>query len=379
MKELESQPLQPWAKELLHLSGGGGNHPEDAFEIIYFRSIVDGFKKIAEGPYLGGHVVTESKTTINLEQINVSTIVNQGVNLITFFGHSDSFGTDIVIGFIDDPGLGYNNPGKYPAILINGCNAGTIFSNEVTFGENWMLTAGKGARNVIAGTTFGYSNLLQNYSDLFYQVGFGDSTFIKKGIGDIQKEVGRQYIKNSSLTMENMTQVQQMVLAGDPALKLYGTTLPDYSVDNGSLSLLSLDGNSVTSLSDSFAIKIIAKNVGAYRPGPMRIRVVRTFNDNTTQTYDSVYSSVPYVDTLTFKIHKGSKDGFGNNLFTVVIDPLNVIKEITKTNNTATLPLFIPSNGTINLYPPDFGIDGSPSLNLVFQDADLLGDQRDFW
>ena len=378
VKELEAQPLQPWAKELLHLSGGGGNHPEDAYEIINFRSIVDGFKKIAEGPYLGGHVVTESKTTINLQQINVSTIVNKGVNLITFFGHSDSFGTDIDIGFVNDPTLGYNNPGKYPVVLINGCNAGTIFSNEVTFGENWMLAPGKGSRNFIASTSFGYSSLLQNYSDLFYQVGFGDSTFIKKGIGDIQKEVGKRYINNSSPTIENVSQIQQMVLAGDPALKLFGTALPDYSIDNGSLSLLSLDGNPVTSLSDSFAIKIIVKNVGAYRPGPMKIRVVRTFNDNSTQTYDSVYSSVAYIDTLTFKIRKGNKDGFGNNLFTVVIDPLNTIKEITKTNNTATLQAFIPSNGTVNLYPPDFGIVGLTSLNLLFQDANLLGAQRNF-
>lgn len=378
VKELEAQPLQPWAKELLHLSGGGGNHPEDAYEIIYFRRVVDGFKEIAEGPYLGGHVVTESKTTINLEQINVSTIVNQGVNLITFFGHSDSFGTDIDIGFVDDPALGYNNGGKYPVILINGCYAGTIFSNEATFGENWMLAAGKGSRNVIASTTLSYANLLQNYSDLFYEVGFGDSTFITRGIGDIQKEACRRFINNYSPTMEDVAQVQHMVLAGDPALKLFGTALPDYSVENGSLSLTSLNGTPVTSLSDSFTIKIIVKNVAAYRPEPMKIRVVRTYNDNTTQTYDSVFSAVPYRDTLSFNIRKGTKDGFGNNLFTVVIDPLNTIKEITKTNNTATLSAFIPSNGTLNLYPPNFGIVASPSLNLVFQDANLLGGQRNF-
>ena len=378
VKELESQSLEPWAKELLHLSGGGGNHPEDAFEIPYFRSIVDGFKKIAEGPYLGGHVVTKSKTSVGLEQINVSTIVNQGVNLITFFGHSDSYGTDIDIGKVDDPTLGYNNTGKYPVILINGCNAGTIFSNQTTFGENWMLTANKGSRNFIASTTFGYSNLLQKYSDLFYQVGFGDSTFIKKGIGDIQKESSRQYLSISSPTLNNIAQVQQMVLAGDPALKLFGTALPDYSINNGSLSLVSLDGNQVTSLSDSFAIKIIVKNVGAYPPRSMRIRLVRTFNDNSSLTYDSVYSSVSYIDTLTFKVLKGNKNGFGNNLFTIVIDPLNVITEISKTNNAATLNTFIPSKGTINLFPIGFGIVGTSSVNLVFQDADLLGAQRNF-
>src|SRR5262249_6663528 len=142
--------------------------------------------------------------------------------------------------------------------------------------------------------------------------------------------------------------------------------------------LVSLDGNSLTSRSDSFAVKVIVKNAGAYPPSPMRIRLVRTFNDNSTAAYDSIFAAVAYADTLLFKVRKGNKDGFGNNLFTIVIDPLYAIKEITKTNNTATLYAFIPSNGTINLYPPDFGIVGVSSLNLLFQDTDLLGAQRDF-
>ncbi len=304
--------------------------------------------------------------------------MNQGVNLVTFFGHASSTLTEIDIGFVDDPTLGYNNPGKYPVFLINGCNAGAIFENGVTFTDNWMLAAGKGSRNFIAGTSFGFPDLLQNYTDLFYGVGFGDSTFTKKGIGDIQKEVCKRYIAAYGGGTENIAQVQQMVLAGDPALKLFGTALPDYSVDSGSLSLVSLDGKPITSLSDSFAVKMIVKNLGAYNPTPVKIRIEREFNDNTTQNYDSTYSPVLYSDTLLFIIQKGTIDGFGNNSFTVVIDPLDSIKEITKTNNSATLNVFIPSNGTLNLYPPDFGIVGSPSLNLVFQDANLLGTQRNF-
>jgi hypothetical protein len=378
VKELESQPLQPWSKQLLHLSGGGSS-VTDAFELALFRQYVDGFAQIAEGPYLGGHVTTESKQNVGVQQINVAPVVNQGVNLVTFFGHSSSSTIDIDIGNVTDPTLGYNNQGKYPVFLINGCNAGTIFANEVTFGENWMLAANLGSRNFIAGTSFGYSNELQQYSTLFYQVGFGDSTFIKKGIGDIQQEVGRRYLNSNGTDITAITTVQQMVLAGDPALKLFGTALPDYSIDNGSLSLTSLDGKTITSLSDSFAIRIIVKNLGATNSTPIKVRVIRTFSDNTTQTYDSTFTSVLYIDTLTYKLHKDiSVNGSGNNLFTVIIDPLNTINEISKTNNTATLSAFIPSNGTINLYPLNFGIVNVPSLNLLFQDANLLGEQRNF-
>ncbi len=377
VKELEAQPLQPWAKEILHLSGGGSSST-DASELAEFLQIVNGFKQIAEGQYLGGHVTTESKQDVGVQKINVAPIVNQGVNLVTFFGHSSSSTIDIDIGNVDDPTLGYNNPGKYPVFLVNGCNAGTIFSNGVTFSEDWMLAAGIGSRNFIAGTSFGFSNNLQEYSTLFYQVGFADSTFIKEGIGDIQKETTRRYLATSSNDIYSIAQVQQMVLAGDPALKLFGTALPDYSVDNGSLSLTSFDGSPITSLTDSFAVKMIIKNLGASSTKPMKIQVVRTFNDNSNQTYDSIYSPVLYNDTLIFTIRKGNVNGFGNNLFTVVIDPSNTIKEISKANNSATLNAFIPSNGTLNLYPPPFGIVGSTSINLLFQDGDLLGSQRNF-
>jgi len=380
VKEFEAQPLQPWAKELLHLSGGGSS-TEDAFELKQFRDVIDGFKLIAEAPYLGGHVTTQSKQNVGIEKINVSPIVNQGVNMMTFFGHSSSGTIDIDFGYVSDPTLGYTNKdGKYPVFLINGCNAGAIFLNKVTFSEDWMLTAQKGARNIIAGTSFGYSDDLAKYGDILYQVGFGDSTFIQKGIGDIQKEAGRRYLNGAS-DIFSVAQVQQMVLTGDPSLKLFGTSLPDYAVNASPVSLASLDNKAVTSISTSFGLKVIVKNLGAALPNskPMRIRVTRTFNDNSSKSYDSIFNPTQYIDTLVFKIKKEKDtEGFGNNLFVIRIDPLNAIKEITKTNNFATFSAFIPSNGTSNLFPSNYGIVNSTMLKLVFQDADMLSLQKNY-
>lgn len=376
IKDHESKSIQPWMKNILHLSGGGYDAGQS--ELTAFRAVMDGFASIARGPYLGGLVSTISKQTTDVQKINVSTSVNQGVNLVTFFGHSSSSTIDIDIGNVDDPTLGYSNQGKYPVFLINGCNAGTIFANEVTFGENWLLATQLGSRNFIGSTSFGYSNELQIYSNLFYTVGFADSAFIKKGIGDIQRELGKRFLAQNGVTMISIGQVQQMVLSGDPAVKLFGTNLPDYSVDNSSLSIASLDGKPVTAISNSFALKIIIKNLGATHAIPMKVRVIRTFNDNSTQSYDSTFAPVTNLDTLTFILHKVATNGYGNNLFTVIVDPLNTIKEISKTNNTASLSYFMPSNGTLNLFPPDFGIVNSGPLNVVFQDANLLGQARSF-
>ncbi|MBS1506559.1 MAG: hypothetical protein JSS79_07940 [Bacteroidetes bacterium] len=376
--EIESKPLQPFAKELLHLSGGGSS-VTDAQELIEFKGIVDGFKAIAEGPYLGGHVSTQSKQNVGVEKINVSQTINAGVNLVTFFGHSSSSTIDIDIGYVSDATLGYNNPGKYPVFLINGCNAGTIFSNEVTFSEDWMMAAKKGSRNFIASTSFGLTYDLQTYSTLFYNVGFADSSYIQRGIGDIQKEVGRRFLGNGSLSdIISVAQVQQMVLAGDPSLKLFGTNLPDYSVENGAVSLVSLDGKPINSLSASFGVQVIVKNLGATSAKPVKIRVIRTFKDNSTKTYDSTFLPISYIDTVTIVLKKGTGIEYGNNLFTVQIDPLSTIKEITKANNTAAISYFIPSNSTINLYPSDYGIVGSSNVNFLLQSEDLLGGGKNF-
>jgi len=378
IKEHESMGLQPWAKELLHLSGGG-NLATDASEIALFKGIVDGFKATAEGPYLGGHVTTKSKQDIGIEQVNISPAINSGVNLVTYFGHAAASATEIDIGFVTDPNFNYTNVNKYPVFLFNGCDAGAVFQSTTFFTENWLLTANKGSRNFIAGSSFGLSNQLQKYSGLIYQVGFGDSTFITKGIGDIQKEASRRYVSTSPNDIINVAQVQQMILAGDPAVKLFGTTLPDFAINNGSISLASLDGKPVTALSDSFALKIIVKNLGAVSPKRMAIRVVRTFSDNSAKTYDSAFSSVRYIDTLTFRLKKEKNvEGFGTNLFVVTVDPADSIKELRNDNNIGTLSTFIPSNGTINLYPANFAIVNSTSINLFFQDANLLGSQRDF-
>jgi Peptidase family C25 len=374
IKETEAAPIvEDWKKQGLHLSGG-----IQSFELPQFKGYVDGFKLTANGNYWGGNIATISKRQPSPTQlINVSGQVNSGVNIITFFGHSSPGTIDIDIGFVTDPVLGYNNSGKYPVLLINGCNAGAFFLNGTIFGEDWILAANKGARNFIAHSSFGFVNTLQAYTDLFYRTGFGDSTFIQKGVGDIQKEVARQYLAANGGGIFSVTQVQQMVLLGDPSVKLFGISKPDYAIDNSSLSHISLDSSPVTSSSSLFGIKIIRKNIGATGISSVPVRIVRTFSDNTSKTYDSIFSNVFNQDTIVFKLKRDPK-GAGLNQFTVVIDPQNTIKEINKLNNTATFSALIPSNGTKNLFPSVFAIINKQDVSLAFQSTDLISDTRDF-
>ncbi len=378
VKETESNGNNPqenvWRKEGLHLSGG-----IQPYELPYFKSIVDGFKSIGKGYYWGAKITTLAKREPNpVELVNVSDQINKGVNMVTFFGHSSPGTIDIDIGYVTDPALGYNNKGKYPIFLINGCNAGNSFSNGTSFGEDWMLAANKGARNFIAHSSFGFVNLLQTYSDYFYTIGFADSTFFDKGIGDVQKEVARRYLLSNGANMPVITQIQQMLLLGDPALKLFGTSKSDFETNDNSIYLESFDGNPVTALSDSFAVKVIVKNFGLVREKPLGIRLTRTYSNGTSSQYDSNFKSPFFQDTISFKLFKGQINASGNNEFAIVIDPENKIEEVRKDNNTGKLLIALPANGTKNLYPKPYSIESSSTVEFIFQDTDLLSVTRDY-
>ncbi|MFN3839402.1 MAG: C25 family cysteine peptidase [Cyclobacteriaceae bacterium] len=375
VKEMEAQPFDAlWRKHLLHLSGGIAPGETDLF-----RLFLEQFGTIAEGPYLGGSVKAQAKNTTEVgELINIAGEVNSGTNLITFFGHSSPTTNDFEVGFVTDPLLGYNNPGRYPMFLINGCNSADFFTTTLRWGEDWVLAANRGALSFMAHTSFGYVATLRKYSETFYQVAYGDSTFIQKGIGDIQKEIARRYMLTSAPTEINLTQVSQMLLLGDPAVKVFGASKPDYEVNSNTLAVESLDGEPVTALTNEFSLRLIIRNFGQAVLQPVAVRVTRIFNDNSTESYDTLYQPVFYSDTLTFIIRQQKNKGFGNNVFQVEVDPFNQIDELNEANNVAEISYFIPLNITRNLFPYDFAIVNTATTTLTVSSTDILGTARTF-
>jgi hypothetical protein len=263
-------------------------------------------------------------------------------------------------------------------LLMNGCNGGSFFLTQTLMGEDWLLAKDRGAVGFIAHSAYGLSGNLKKYSDTFYSVGYGDSTFINKGIGDIQKETARRYMENNANVPGNSTQVQQMILIGDPALHLFGAPKPDLEINDTNVRFESFDGKPVTALADSFAVNMIVRNFGQAKRDTIRIEIVRTLNDNTTLVYDSLFPATKYSDTVTFVIRKGRESGFGNNTFEITIDPDDVLPELNKENNVVTKALFIPLNGTKNLYPVNYGIVKDQTVNLTFQTTDGQAGEQEF-
>ncbi|MEO1654655.1 MAG: C25 family cysteine peptidase, partial [Bacteroidota bacterium] len=94
----ESEKLALWQKNIIHL-GGGNNEIEQRL----FRGYLDEFAETAENSLMGAQVSTTGKSTTSpIETVNISEQVNEGVGLITFFGHSALDITDIEIGNVSD-------------------------------------------------------------------------------------------------------------------------------------------------------------------------------------------------------------------------------------------------------------------------------------
>ncbi|MEJ1239414.1 C25 family cysteine peptidase [Chryseolinea sp. T2] len=376
VKEMEAQSYNAlWRKNVMHLSGGiYDGEPQ------LFKSYMLDFQTVAEGAQLGGKVSALAKHSKEVQSINIAGQVNEGLNLVTFFGHASPTLLDFQLGNATDPVEGYNNKGKYPTLLMNGCQVGDFNLVATLFGEDWITAKDKGAIGFIGHSGYGFVSNLRKYTQLFYEVGYGDAHFVNRGLGDIQREVARRFMENDGAWMASISQVQQMMLLGDPAVKLFGADKSDLEITDSGVSVASFDGKPITMQSDSFAVRMVVKNYGLAPNTTVRIEVLRTLSDNTTISYDSLYPVTRYSDTLLMVIRKKPWDtkGFGDNTFRVTIDPDNIIEEYSKTNNVAGKTLAIVSNGTRNLFPTDFSIVNSADISLSFQTYDVLSGEREF-
>ena len=376
VKEMEATAFDElWRKNLVHLSGG-----QTATELVVFKQFVQNFERVAEDVYLGGDVKTLSKTTnSSVELINIADEVNNGLNLITFYGHSAGQLTDIEIGNVTNDQLGYNNKGKYPMIMVNGCSAGNIFANFTTFGEDWLLAKDRGALGFLSHSSTGVVGPLRNYTDVFYQTGYGDSLFIPKSIGIINKETVERFLDLVSSAEVNISQAQEVVLQGDPAVKLFGADKPDYEINENNVFLDAVEDAAVTALSDTFNVALIVRNFGIATDDSITLSLSRTLSNGEQINYDSQkFTPVFYQDTLYFAIGDNPQASFGNNVFEIAIDDGNAILELNETNNIITFNAFIPLNGTANISPIDYSILADQSVRLLAQSTDPLEGTRDF-
>lgn len=346
MMDYEAQQLNPqqWMKTVLHFGGGTNSTEQSAF--AYY---LNNYKQIIQSPLFGGDVKTFLKTSSAPIQINQSdslkTLINNGVSMMTFFGHAAGIGFD---QSIDNPSE-YNNYGKYPFLLANSCYAGDIFQYNNSSSEEFVFIENKGVIAYLASITLGLPSPLNAYSTELYNnisnTSYGKSIgeIIKKTIGEVQTP--DLTLKETCLTM---------TLHGDPAVKMNSFEKPDYMID---VPDVYFNPSNVTSELDSFNIVIASNNIGRAIADSFVIQTIRTFPDGiTTTTYLNKVRAPYYKDTLTLRLPVDLSNGLGLNKFKITLDFLSDIDEMSEANNVVEVSLFIKSSEIVPVYPYKYAV-----------------------
>jgi hypothetical protein len=212
-----ARPLQ-----ILHLVGG-----MNPAELARHSSFLAGFAVIAKRGLPKVEVTTYKKdTTAEVQRIDLSEDLNAGVSLITYFGHGSLASNELDFGYVSDSYFGYANVGKYPLLLINGCEYSNAFGPSYSQGEDWLLTPKKGAIGVLSTSSLGVDLLLKRYTEIWYKQLFAVESAAKPlSLGEVMLRTEREFLLRYDSSPENLTQLSQYLLLGDPAVRILRNTL----------------------------------------------------------------------------------------------------------------------------------------------------------
>jgi hypothetical protein len=212
----------PGPKRVLHLVGG-----MNSAELARHSSFMEGFAALAKSGLPEVEVITYRKQAeAEVERMDLGKEINAGLALLTYFGHGSLGYNELDFGYVSDSTLTYANAGKYPLLLINGCDYGNAFSPSYSQGEDWLVTPNKGAIAVLSNSSFGVDLLLKRYTEIWYQHLFaGGSAADPLPLGDILLRTEREFLFRYGLSSEHEAFLSQHVLLGDPALRILSTNL----------------------------------------------------------------------------------------------------------------------------------------------------------
>jgi len=363
--ELALKQSPEWLKNVLHFGGG-----IDASQQFLFKQYLNNYKQTIEDTMFGGYVRSFFKTSSSPFQINrsdsLTNIINNGVAIMTFFGHAAGIGFD---ESIDDPSE-YNNKGKYPFLLANSCFAGDLFSQFRSSSETYILIPDKGAVAYLGSISRGMDYFLNLFSQELYKNIAYKNYNGSLGIS-IQNTIKK--LQQNNFYYKNL--MYDFMFHGDPALTLSALTKPDYAITPQNIYFSPAN---VTGDMKNFKINIIATNMGKAIHANYFINIIRTYPDG-SQKDTTIRTAAPlYKDTVSITLDAGSFKGVGLNTFKVTLDAWNEISEISKLNNTASVNLPISSYDITPVYPYEYAIVPSSKFTLKAYTGDPFAPVRNY-
>ncbi len=366
-----------WQKKILHLSGGDATLQE----ILANNLQVMG--DTLTNNVFGADVTTFYKKSV--EAIEVATsdqifdLINNGLSVITFFGHSSVGKFDFSIDNIDK----YENKGKYPLVFSLGCYSGNIHTGIEGISEQFVVRNNKGAICFIAASGTAYVGQQYQYGLRYYERLGGED--YGKPIGTILNNVIEEFSSISNYSY--VTFLQQLTLHGDPAVRLASFESVDVLPDASSIRTIP---TFVDTYEDDFEVCFDVANIGRYNRGEYDILVEHFSPDGELVTDTIIRSEIPkYKEEYCIKMPITSNRLVGKNTIKVTVDASDEIEEkplphaeinnkLFSNNGIEGFEFYILNNSAIPIYPKEFSIVNEPNISLVASTYNALGEDQKF-
>ncbi len=366
-----------WMKNIINVAGGGDNSETDLF-VNYLND----YKAVAEDSAFGAHVETFVKASSTaVEQANgdrVEQLINGGVSLIQYFGHSSA---NTLAFNLSSPDV-YTNQGKYPFFNVSGCSAGNFFifdparlAGNATLSEKYVLADQRGSIGFIASTHLGIPPFLNFFNDKFYE-NFALDLY-GGSIGNQLKST-LQMLGSNPQTLDFYTRIhlEELNLQGDPAVKINAFSLPDFVVED---QLVKISPSIISVADNSFTVAVKVMNIGKVTNDSIRLSVIRKLpNDSSKIIYSSLRLATRYADSLTFTLPINPATDKGLNKIIVTIDPDNRVQELSETNNSVTKEFYILEDEIRPVSPYNYSIVNKQQLTFTASTANPLSGQRQY-
>jgi len=357
----ENAPRDVWMKNVMHFGGGANENEQQTF-----AQYLNNYENIIEDTLFGAFVSTFLKTSSEPIQItqsdSITNLINNGTSLMTFFGHASATGFD---QSIDDP-INYQNTGKYPFILANSCFAGDIHINSSTStSEDWVLIPDKGCIGFLASVGGGIPSYLNNFTTSLYKK--ISRELYGNSIGDqfiaAVDEIQENNLNNIPLEIT----CHEFLLHGDPAIKINAFDKPDLTVKIADISFIP---NEITTVLDSFDVKIVVTNMGKATSQTFLLSISRDLPNEQIEEYNEVLNGCNYKDTIIFRMPVDKANGPGLNSLHVFVDSYNAVDESDETNNKTDIEFLIRSADLFPVYPYEYSIYPASNVKLIASTGD---------
>ena len=368
---------QAWTKNAAHLTGA----IDEPYLSSYIESFMDSYDNSIKDSLYGANLYRFSKnlgqnTAIGTNK-TIDTVFREGLSLLTYFGHSSANNLEFNL---DDPS-NYQNTGKYPVILINGCNTGNLFHYETlravnggTLSEKYIFAQNKGSVAFIASTHFGLLSPLHTFSAAFYKnlslYHYGEP------LGNIMRASMENILQDYPNDFTIRIHAEEINLHGDPALRMNTHTKPDLIIND---SLVTINPGFISLADERYTVTAKILNIGKAGRDSVSVRItLQSPSGNITTLSTRRIASPFYETTLTETININPLKDVGINRVIITLDLNNEIDELDETNNAVIKQFIINEDDIRPVYPYNFSIVNDPNVKLYGSTANPLHDKRPY-